>query len=585
MRLLLACSLLTLALGACAPQRVIIRPGDSAQSTSGTSTTSNGAPPPPAPTGTPLASQMSRVEQHLGSKGFVRVGAVVHQRTMLNQALMAYPIDSEVGSCIIAVALSSQGADLNMVLLDPFGRTVAHDVRPDPHPWVHHCSETPGRFLARLQMASGSGEFYYAVFNGPPAQDPQLAALFGVVPTASNPSRHVQIDGATSGRLEAFAANYGRQGYTQVADARGVRMGPRQDRNFPLHLAANQCYAFASLAGRGARDTDVSIIDGEGTQLARDTRSDRDATVEFCPPTPGSYLLRVRLYEGEGPVFVAGWSRPSERNTDPATPTPAPVAVMEEISTAGASLDENFQLLNADMHARGYQSYEEPRRASLAQGQARRFRVNLEGGKCYAILAVGDAGTRDLDLVLGGAAGEEMDRDVETDARPIVRVCPEETGEHRVEVRMASGQGSFIFAAYRWPRGIRGPFGLSGLMWVRVAEVTSLLSVESYLPSESIEPGTGRLSREGIVRRHPLRLSGGQCYSVLAVGGDGVHDLDLTLSRGGTELASAGTRNAFPSVRFCAESAGRYDIKIRAASGSGGYFYQVFELREDSEAY
>ena len=60
------------------------------------------------------------------------------------------------------------------------------------------------------------------------------------------------------------------------------------------------------------------------------------------------------------------------------------------------------------------------------------------------------------------------------------------------------------------------------------------------------------------------------------VGGDGVSDLDVSLSKGNQSLASDGSRNAFPAVRYCTTEAGRYELDIRAATGAGPYFYQVF---------
>src|SRR5690606_18337963 len=191
-------------------------------------------------------------------------------------------------------------------------------------------------------------------------------------------------------------------------------------------------------------------------------------------------------------------------------------------------------------------------------------------------LSVGDNGVRDLDLIVRGAQGQEIDRDIEANAKPIVRVCPDETGEQEIEVRMANGGGRFIYAAYRWPRGTRGPFGISGLMYVRLAEVTSLLSVEGYTPSVDFSPDDGRL-RSDQSKSHRLTLPAGKCYSILTVAGRGLHDIDLTVEHGGTALATDGTRNAFPDVRFCTTDAGRYDLEVRAAHGSGDYFYQIFE--------
>src|SRR5690606_12152298 len=110
---------------------------------------------------------------------------------------------------------------------------------------------------------------------------------------------------------------------------------------------------------------------------------------------------------------------------------------------------ENAALVDADMRARGYESYGPPSRGELAQGASRNFDIRLEGGRCYAILAVGDENVRDLDLVLIGPDGREVDRDIAQDSRPTVRVCPEADGLYTIQMRMADGYGSYIYAPYR----------------------------------------------------------------------------------------------------------------------------------------
>ncbi|NIV58682.1 MAG: hypothetical protein GWN48_25565, partial [Actinobacteria bacterium] len=80
----------------------------------------------------------------------------------------------------------------------------------------------------------------------------------------------------------------------------------------------------------------------------------------------------------------------------------------------------------------------------------------------------------------------------------------------------------------------------------------------------------------GATARHNIRLRGGQCYALLAVGGQGLNDVDLKLHQGGNQIAADDTRTAFPTVRHCPSSTGRFRVEIEADGGSGRYFYQVF---------
>lgn len=510
-------------------------------------------------------SMLEQLNSHLLSQGYAAVGPAVHNSSMPTNGVIAYAIDAQPGACYVAAAMGVPGADLNMVVLDPNGATLTYNVLPDEHPWAFVCPTATGRHLVRIQMARGAGEYYYAVYQGSPQRRVDLATFFGEA-REQGPAT-AQLDAETHQRLQALDQQLGQQQYRRVAEPQGLQLGERQDRHFDVSLQEGTCYTFVTLGGQGARDTDIFLLDGAGNELASDTGVGRDATVQFCPQTSGAYKLRTLMYGGQGALFTAAYVRGQSTPTQP---------VIATTSTAGAGVEENFRLLDGDMRARGYEGYGESSRGQLSEGERRDFAISLEGGKCYAVLAVGDNGVRDLDLILMDANDRELDRDVETDARPVVRVCPRESGDFKMRVQMYRGAGNFIYAAYRWPRGTRGPFGLSGLIYVRLAEVTQLLSVEGYTPDPDYSPGRGSLRREGQSRSHELNLEQGRCYSILAVGGEGVNDLDAALMRGNTQLAADGTRNAFPSVRHCAEQTGRVTLQVRATSGSGDYFYQVF---------
>lgn len=514
---------------------------------------------------------LNQLDAHLRAAGFAPTGPAVRNSSMQANGLIAYAIDAQPGRCYVAIALADPGMDLNMVLLDPSGRTTAHNVAPDGHPWIHICPSAQGRHLARLQAASGQGAYYYILYGGPQGREPQLATYFGGEDTTVQTAT---LDGATAQRLNALDQRLQGERFQRVGDPTGVVLEQRQDRNFPLALEQGYCYAFATLGGPGARDTDVSILDGGGAVQARDVDTAVDGMVRYCPTASGAYTLRAHMYSGSGPLFVAGWVQPQQGR---GAPNPAQQQVLSAQSTAGGGLDDNYRLLDSDIRARGYQQYGDRANGELSEGQTRDFTLNLEGGKCYAILAVGDGGVRDLDLIVSNSRGQAIDRDIEAGARPIVRACPSSTGDYGIQVRMAQGQGGFVYQAYRWPRGTRGPFGLAGLIYVRLAEVTSLLAVEGYEPDADFSPERGRLRREGASSRHNIDLPAGQCYSILVVGGDGVNDLDVTLSQGNTQVATDGSRNAFPSVRHCTQNnGGRFRLEVNATDGSGQYFYQVF---------
>lgn len=516
---------------------------------------------------------LEKLDVHLRDEGFTPTGPAVRNPSMPRNGVVAYSIHARPGECFVATAIGHQGTDLNLILIDPYGRTVDYNVQPDPYPWVAHCPSQGGRFTARVQMARGSGEYFYAAYDGPPGAKPQLARFYGEQEASVE---EAQLDPGTTQRLERIDAELASEQFERTDEPQGVVLAQGQERDFPLNLQGGTCYAFVTLAGPGVRDTDSFVVDGAGNELVRSTEDDGDSRIRFCAPSTGRYTLRARPYEGRGPVFVAGYAKAADEG-GPATPEEP---LIEEESHEAAGLEESFRVLDADIRARGYRGHGEPARGQLDQEQTRDFPIQLEGGKCYAILAVGDSGVRDLDLFLLDSGGSTVGRNVADDSRPVVRVCPDRSGEFAMRVRMRRGAGQFFYAPYIWPRGARGPFGLSGLIYVRLAEMTSLLQNEGYVPSPDYTPGKGTLAKEGDTATQSLELEGGQCYRVLVVGGEGVHDLDLTLSDGRSEAASDGTHDAFPSVRHCPRSDGRHRLKITARSGAGKYFYQVFTREE-----
>lgn len=512
--------------------------------------------------------RLEQLDRVLREQGFAPTGPVVHGSLAPN-GLIAYAVEAQPGACYtLAVIGEEPGQNIDMIVLDPFGRPTAHDVRPDNHPWTSFCASMGGRFIARVQMAAGGGGYFYANYQGPPSRRMELSSFFGQ--QAELGPQLAQMDGSTQQRLGALDQQLSTQGFSRVGEPAGLVLTTREPREFQLSLQRGQCYVFAALGGQGAIETDIALNDSAGNPLEVGRGRDRDAQLRFCAQATGTHTLAVRMAEGQGPLFAVGYVQGGGQ-------APSTQPVMASTSTAGAGLQENFALLDADMRARGYESYGDQTTGQLAQGGTRNFEIQLEGGRCYAILAVGDAGVRDLDLHLLDPSGNEVDRDIAQDPRPTVRVCPERSGRFQMQVEMTAGAGGYVYAPYRWPRGTRGPFGLEGLIYVRLAEVTALLSVEGFQPDPGFTPQNGQLRRQGATATHDVELVAGQCYAIVVVGGDGVNDLDVTLSQGNDQLASDfGSRSAFPSVRHCATRDGRYRIAVSAAIGSGRYHWQVF---------
>lgn len=521
--------------------------------------------------GTPR-EQLDQYDQVLRQAGYEPVGPATRGVLSASQAIAAFPIDVRRGYCYALTVFGTAGTDVNMFVLDPQGRDASHNVLPDEHPWASFCAARGGRFVVRVQLARGEGEFFFAPYHARGRRPVNLARFFGATSTAAQVAA---IDRDTRGRLGVLDQTLAAERFSRVGDPSGVVLGERQERAFQLSLQRNTCYAFASLGGPGTTDTDLQLVDGTGRTVEVAEDDGRDAMVRFCAPDTAQYRLQVRVPGGSGPVFTVAYAQAAAAGTSSEPQGEQPEPVLSE--SIGGGLAENFALLDADMRARGYETLGQSQSGQLASGTQQDFPVELENDKCYALLAVGDGGVRAMTLSLVDPSGQVVDLDDHGGSRPTVRACTSSAGRYLLRVAMRNGQGNYRLGAYRWPRGTRGPFGLEGLTYVRFSEMTALLETEGFQFDTNYEPQQGRLRREGQEGSHTFELTGGQCYSILVAGGAGVRDLDARLTRDGREVEiDTTTRGAFLALRHCVGQTQRFTLTVRATEGSGPYVSQIF---------
>ena len=519
--------------------------------------------------GTP-AEQLDQYDAMMRQAGYQPVGDGATRGVLsAAQPIVNFPIDVRRNYCYALTVIGAPSSNVDMFVLDPLGRDASHNVLPDAHPWSAFCAARGGRFTVRVQLAAGEGEFFFAPYEAPGRNPVSLAAFFGGAAVVQS----AQLDATTQARLGVLDQTLATERYARVGAPSGVVFSEHQERAFQLSLQQGQCYAFASLGGAGATDTDLQLFDGSGVALQTDQSEGQDALVRYCATETAQYRLQVRLPTGAGPVFTVAYAQPAA--TPPAGGTQvAAEPVLTEPS--GGGVEENFALLDSDMRARGYETLQPMQRGQLVSSGARDYQVTLEDDKCYALLAVGDGGVRSMRMSLLDPAGREVDHD-ETGSRPTVRACTTVAGNYTVRVLAQNGAGSFAFGAYRWPRGTRGPFGLEGLTYVRFSEMTGLLEAEGFQFDANYAPQQTRIRREGQESTQQIQLTGGQCYSIMVAGGDGIRDLDATLSLNGQQVASDTTTvGAFLALRHCADAEASFTLTVRATRGAGQYVSQIF---------
>ncbi len=566
---LLAAGLL-LALGGCGGVLDSPRRGGGIGLFGGGSDPTLGTPRPPQQSvarAEPLAEEpsaaMQQVLAHLRRQGFSEVRAPKDLQVPPT-GTTTFPIVARYGQCYVVVAVAPKGRNLDLVVLDPWGRSIAHDLRPDRHPWAAFCPSASGRYTVRLQAPPGSPTpLRIVTLKGAPTQNPALLAFFQAAEGGSAPVRTVGVPPSLSPRLAAYAQSFAAEGFQQGGAPVAVVAATGQGVDFDVEFPAPGCFRMALVGeGAGIQQVQAVLLGAQGEVLAR-TQGSGDAVLEHCVQAPSRGRLRAIPVQGAGPLAVAFFSKLASESTAGATAETGGIGAAQ----SAGGVEEQFALLDGDMRARGYTRATEPQRIEMNPNEHRTLNVDLQGGKCYAFLAVGDPVTiQDVDLAVGTPAGEMLDMDIAVDARPIVRVCPKQSAPYTVAITMQSGSGTVLFARYDWPRGIRGPFGLRGLAYVRLAENVALLASEDFVPDDAVDPIRSRFRRLDAPREHALPLRGGHCYAVLVVGGEGLRAVSAELEVEGTVVGRTPDLHLVPflTLRYCTQRDVRATLRIVA---------------------
>jgi hypothetical protein len=89
------------------------------------------------------------------------------------------------------------------------------------------------------------------------------------------------------------------------------------------------------------------------------------------------------------------------------------------------------------------------------------------------------------------------------------------------------------------------------------------------------EPNVARME-QGEQMSRDLRLEGGMCYRVIAVGGEGVEDLEIQMLQGSSQVAGDNAVASEAVASYCATSVMPVRLRLRMASGAGEVAYSIF---------
>ncbi len=211
----------------------------------------------------------------------------------------------------------------------------------------------------------------------------------------------------------------------------GTLLRPEGATAFNRPLKKGETYAFVGAGDDDAKDVDLEILDEAGNVLASDTQEDSVPVIEFKPKKSGNYVIRVTLVDAADPCFCAVATMIKGKGYD----VPA-----KNLTTAGDAIIEQGRQL-ARLGKAGFLAQE---------SQFTLWAILLGGGESVTVshvcpgagktvfAAVGDTQAKDIDLTLLSDDGDELAKDAEEDARPVVSHDAEDETCYQLKIENAA---------------------------------------------------------------------------------------------------------------------------------------------------
>lgn len=232
---------------------------------------------------------------------------------------------------------------------------------------------------------------------------------------------------------------------------------------------------------------------------------------------------------------------------------------------------QQLQQVGAASERNGYTMASDVFQGRLDDDGSTSLNVTLQAGKDYVLWGVCDQDCSDIDLVIYDSDGDEVDSDLQTDDKPLLRVVPSRNGRYRIKVSMVScsanpcryGVGLWSKPAGsssssnnnssggdRWETVVRSQLATKGEVAVR----------NGYQMSHEIF--MGRLDDDANESLN-IPLDGGNDYILIGVCDQDCSDVDLVIyDPNGNEVDSDVEDDDSPVLQLKVRENGRYRVKV-----------------------
>lgn len=369
-----------------------------------------------------VEEQLARSRALLRARGLLPQGAPALESVAEGEAVRV-TVPMESGRCYVVVGRGGEGLrDIDLLLFDDAGAEVARDLEGDAEPTIEHCPAEAGTFTAELIAYEGAGAVGLMVLAGPvPEREEGEPAPVPEEPAREPASPETPQSGEPVAALMGLARTMAERGYGQpTIVVRDGYIAPGEVRSHDVLLAPG-CSIVVGAAGRAEADLDLYLSDASGQPLDRDTGIHPMARVRACTEAPAIHRVTVKSYGRRGTYALA------------VLPAPKTIGDVQTLRLEEAS---------SGLRQRGFRMVD-TLSTSLEVGERFERGLLVPPGRCVAIVAAGDVGVEDLDVLLRDRESNLVASASGPEPYAAVHRCASEAPEAlRVEVVMYRGAGA-----------------------------------------------------------------------------------------------------------------------------------------------
>ena len=263
-----------------------------------------------------------------------------------------------------------------------------------------------------------------------------VSALLGLTLTATAAQAQDQWERVVRSELQRVGRASEQRGYTMATDVYQGRLDDDESTNLTVTLERGKDYVMWGVCDQDCSDIDLVIYNSDGDEVDSDLETDDKPLLHVVPSRDGRYKVKVTMVNCSADPCRYGvglWSKP---------------AGSESSSSSTSSTDNNGddrwqavvreQLVRAGRvwNDQGYSMSHEIFMGSLNDDASESLNIPLDGGTQYVLMGTCDQDCTDVDLIIYDPDGKQIDKDEETDDKPILQLTARNSGRYRVKVSM-----------------------------------------------------------------------------------------------------------------------------------------------------